>query len=177
VYRTYRLFIDYEKEEYWLNQMAAKGYNLINYFLGLYTFDIEQPGKYIYRIELLDSLPFASSSIRYITFLKEMGIEHISSHFRWVYFRKLATEGPFDIYSDIDSRILHYSRIVKLYGIVGLSNLVISISNFSLWLSEASTLNLKLAPLNLLASFILIFGANSCIKKIRRLKKERQLRE
>ena len=124
---VWKLYMNYEKEEAWLNTMSAKGLAFTDYFLFRYTFEDSEPGEYIYRIELLENLPGHPESRKYLNFMAENGIEQISSWNRWVYFRKRAADGPFDIYSDIDSRIAHYKRIATLFFIVMIIEISLSI--------------------------------------------------
>ena len=48
----FRLYFDKDKETVWLNELAAKGYALISFFAGFYTFEKTEPGEYIYQIDL-----------------------------------------------------------------------------------------------------------------------------
>lgn len=107
----------YEREEKWLNEMSSKGMQLV-YADGLrYAFEEGTPGEYIYRLELLEHLPSNAESIAYLRFLEETGVEHVASFMRWVYLRKKASDGPFDIYSDIDSRMKHNRRIIGIANV------------------------------------------------------------
>ena len=110
-----KIFWDYEKEENWLNEMSAKGLALVDYFLIRYVFSDSAPGEYIYRIELLKERGSRPESKKYIAFMEESGAEHIASYMWWAYFRRRASEGRFDIYSDIDSKIAYYKRIRNFY--------------------------------------------------------------
>ena len=108
--------------------------------------------------------------------MEDNGVEYVTSYMRWVYFRKKAADGIFDIYSDIDSRIGHYKRVIALWIplcclelAIGLSNLVIGLPN---------------SPVNLGAAILLfVIGAifaYQCIKlgrKLGELQREKQLRE
>lgn len=108
----------FEKEEKWLNEMSAKGMQLTDVGFCRYCFTKGNPGEYIYRLELLNHMPHHAESINYISFLEETGIEHIGSLLRWVYFRKKAGAGPFEIYSDTPSKINHYRRILFIANIL-----------------------------------------------------------
>ena len=57
----------------------------------------------------------SAERVAYIKFLEENGVEYVASYMWWVFFRKKSSEGPFDIYSDIESRIKHYKRINILW--------------------------------------------------------------
>src|SRR5690554_1243643 len=84
---VWKWFMNFEKEEKWINEMAAQGLHLIHYSFTKYVFAEGEPGKYIYRIELLENIPSHPESMAYIRFLEDAGIEHVATHFRWVYFR------------------------------------------------------------------------------------------
>lgn len=120
----------FEKEEQWLNQMAAKGMILTDVGFCKYVFEEGTPGEYIYRLELLNNLPSHVESIAYISFLEDMGIEHVGSYLRWVYFRRKASEGNFDLFSDIDSRIVHYKRITTLSSVLTLVLAILAVVYF-----------------------------------------------
>jgi hypothetical protein len=96
----------YEQEEKWLNQMSAKGLQLVSVGFCKYVFEDGAPGEYNYRLELLENLPSHPESIAYIRFLEEAGIEQIGTYFRWVYFRRKATDGAFDLYWNHASNII-----------------------------------------------------------------------
>ena len=170
-----KAYWDYENEEMWLNEMSAKGLALIDYTWCRYVFADCEPGEYIYRIELLEYLPSHALSRSYINFVEETGVEHISSYMRWVYFRRKASDGPFDIYSDIDSKIRHYRRILCLLAPIGLVN-------FSAGLNGAINFN-RIIPMTFLSclNFVVVcllgVVCAKYIGKTRKLQKEKQLRE
>lgn len=129
MYNYRRVFFDYEKEEQWLNDMSKRGLEFVSYSLFKYTFVDSQPGKYIYRIELLDQFPSTTKSRDYIEFCQGLGIDHVGSHGRWVFFKKLASQGPFQIFSDSDSIKKHYRTIGTLYAVVGFINVLAILIN------------------------------------------------
>ena len=47
--------------------------------------------------------------------MEEMGIEVVSKWNQWVYLRRKAAEGTFEMYTDVDSKIEQYKRIKKLF--------------------------------------------------------------
>lgn len=121
----------YEKEEKWLNEMSAKGMQLVDVSFGIrYVFEEGMNGEYIYRLELLENLPSNVESIAYLRFLEETGVEHIASYLRWVYLRKKASDGDFEIYSDNDSKIKHYKRICTFANVISILELVMAIICF-----------------------------------------------
>ena len=179
-YKVYKLFINFEKEEKWLNTMAAKGLNFVDYKFSRYTFEKGIPGEYSYRLELLPQVPSHPESLAYLEFMEEAGVESVSSYSRWVYFRKLTKDGPFDIYSDFDSKIKHYTRIAIFTGVIALINLIIVLANTFLafyhnlfWESP----NLYISTLNLAIVVLLTRMFISYICKIRSWKQGKQLHE
>jgi hypothetical protein len=111
---VYRLYSDYEKEERWLNEMAGQGWHLVSFRLGAYRFEQGEPGGWIYRIELLPADRGSSASQEYLSLLMDAGAETVSTHGRWVYLRRPAAMGPFELFSDLESRIGHYRRVLRL---------------------------------------------------------------
>ena len=183
-YVMWKAFIDYEKEEKWLNGLAAKGLALQDFFMFRYTFTDCEPGEYIYRLELLDYLPATAESQKYLAFMAENGVEHITSWVRWVYFRKRAADGPFDIYSDIDSRITHYRRICTLWlpflifeFVIGLMNLSQGLDYILKGQPNAGSYNFVIGVLLILLGAAIFIAWNRTRLKMNRLRQEKQLRE
>ena len=120
---------EYEKEEKWLNEMAAKGLALVDYTFCRYSFEPCEPGEYSFKIQLLEHNPNHPESEQYIRFMEETGAEQVASYLNWVYFRKKTADGPFDLYSDNDSRIKHLKRIIALILPISGANLCIGFAN------------------------------------------------
>lgn len=167
---------DFKKEEKWLNNMSARGMQLVGVGICKYTFEEGTSGEHSYRIELLEQLPTHPESASYIRFLEETGIDYIGSYMRWVYLRRKSNEGEFDLFSDIDSRIKHLKRILTLL----LCLVPLEIISLGLNISAAimgSTVNLVFAGLFALILVLLSIGTFKLSKKIRKLKKESIIRE
>lgn len=166
----WRVFINFEKEEQWLNKMATEGLNLISFKFGRYTFTEGPPGEYIYRIELLKGAPEDEQIRDYLAFMEDYGVECIDTSMNWAYFRKKAADGPFEIYSDSESKIGHYKRVAYLLGTIGVLNLVIALFNVTL-----SQFNIYLSFVGFLIFVIFTPIFISYLRKINELKKERAL--
>ena len=179
-YVVRKAFLDYEKEEKWLNKMAAKGMNMDNYSWRKYTFAQGEPGEYIYRIELLNNLATNAESVAYLKFMEENGVEHVSSYMRWVYLRKKASEGPFEIYTDIESKIKYYKMVNSFWITLALAEIGIGVSNISIGASNLSSVtgaglinvNFFGGLLCTLLGILFIFASRPLRKKIRKLKKD-----
>lgn len=85
---------------------------------------------------------------------------------RWGYFRKKTTDGPFELFSDIESRIKHLNGIIALLGIVAAVDSYIGIYNLWVGIAAASPFNIFSASTILALVALLIFGiVKLCIKK------------
>lgn len=167
--RVIRFFTNFEQEERWLNEMAAQGWHCESYVFGRYTFAAGKPGEYIYRLQLLEQPVNHPDSADYIEFLREAGVEVVASCFRWVYLRKKAAEGPFELFSDRSSRIDHYKKIIAMLLPLTAANLAFALDLLSEW---------RLRPLfNLLAGTALAVPVLGYYKRIRQLEREGQVRE
>jgi hypothetical protein len=107
-------FNDVEKEEAWLNEMASNGLNfVVPGKLGSppYRFEKGTPGEWIYREEFLPTFASWKAGRRYLEFMAESGVDIVFASGWIAYFRKRAADGPFEVFSDLDSRIAHFRRI------------------------------------------------------------------
>lgn len=111
----------FEEEERWLNTMALEGWVLDRVGFFGYEFLRCEPGEYTVRLEMHDH------DEAYLSFMAETGAEYVGRIVKWVYFRKKAELGAFDIFSDLDSRLNHLKRIGTMLRGVGLAVLVIGL--------------------------------------------------
>ena len=165
---------EFDKEERWLNEMAAKGLALVGVGFCRYAFEACIPGEYQVRLELLENQLQHAESRQYIRFLEETGVEQVGNYFRWVYFRKKTADGPFDLYSDLDSRIKHLKRIIALVLPISGANLCIGFGNLTSYFAHGYSLSL-VCLLNIAIGVLGCFGSWKLIKKRKRLKAEAQI--
>ena len=114
---------DFDKEERWLNEMALEGWVLDGVGWCTYHFKKCEPGEYTVRLEM------RPSDDAYLSFMEDTGAEYVGRMMMWIYFRKKAADGAFDLFSDIDSKIAHLDRIGKMLAVIGGLNLVCAIMN------------------------------------------------
>ena len=171
-------YYDYEREEKWLNEMAARGLAMTRYTWCRYEFEETPPGEYVYRIEMLKEHAGHPESRRYIEFTEETGAECVATYLRWVYFRKKAALGPFELYSDNESRITHYRRVRGFWLLMLFIECGLAANTFRMVFDRPLS-TLKLAFLSLLLIFIVIFAFLSVrlTLKIGRLKREGRVTE
>lgn len=154
---------DFEKEEQWLNAMAQSGWVLDRLGFCTYHFVSCEAGEYTVRLEMREH------DEDYIRFMEETGAEYVGRMVKWIFFRKKAELGEFDIFSDIDSRIEHLNKIGQLLLLVCVANVLIGMGNV------ASPVNMSW--LNLLCAAFLSYGLGRIHGKKEALEKERLLRE
>ncbi len=112
----FRMFFDKNKEIAWMNEMAEKGYALKKFFAGICVFEECMPGEWEYQIDIGKSL--FSSLDDYKAFMKEQEIEVVFQWGVWIILRKKKSENKFELYTDLDSTIDFYSRILRMFKIV-----------------------------------------------------------
>ena len=154
---------EFDKEEDWLNEMAMNGWVLDRVGFCSYDFVKCEPGEYTVREEM------HAFDETYVSFMEETGAEYIGRVFAWSYFRKKTADGPFDLFSDIDSRIGHLDKICKVLTIVGGANLAIGLMN--------SFSPSRLGWINLLCATLLMYSLGRIHGKKEALEKERLLHE
>jgi len=159
---VHKLFFvwDYEREEEWLNRMAAEGWALSGVGLCTYHFQECEPGEYTIRLEM------HGPDQSYLDFLAETGVKYVGRCFQWIFLKKPAAEGPFDLFSDVDSRIAHISRIDRSLLFIGLANLLLGLVNFN-----------SLGWLNLLVANLLMYAYGRIHGSLVSLRRERMLHE
>ena len=167
---------EFDKEEKWLNEMAAKGLTLVSMHFIKYMFEETDPGEYQIRIELFDKKPTHPESEQYIRFVEETGAEQVASWIDWVYFRKKTADGPFELFSDNASRIRMLNRVQTLLGTLGGMCLAAGFYNIMLYFLWKNPVNL-VGFIPLVMCVLLGFGFGRIRKTKQRLQKETQIFE
>ncbi|MCL2106752.1 MAG: DUF2812 domain-containing protein [Oscillospiraceae bacterium] len=117
-----KAFADVQKEETWINEQCAEGWALVKIGVGGLKFMFEpcQPGEYIYRTEIVTLS--GQKKKDYFGFSENAGVELITNQW-WnmglTYFRKKASDGPFELYSDVDGKIRQHGPLRNLYLFAG----------------------------------------------------------
>ncbi|MGN7298583.1 DUF2812 domain-containing protein [Ferdinandcohnia sp. SAFN-114] len=129
--RKLKLFLNFEKEETWLSEMATKGYEFVGKSF-TYQFRPTEPENVNIRI---DYRKFKSKEdfIDYITLFEDCGWKHIAGtkSSGTQYFKKVSESADVDIFSDSDSRAFRYKRLSKMYLSLAICYLPILIALFN----------------------------------------------
>lgn len=118
----FRFYFDKDEETAWLNQMSADGWAMTGFFAGFFNFEKCDKGKWNYQVDFGDRA-FAVSD-EYREFMEDTGAEIVQTWGYWVFLRRLASLGKFELYTDIDSCIEHYKKILKMFQTVTILELV-----------------------------------------------------
>ena len=153
---------DFEKEEEWLNDMTMSGWVLEKVGFATYDFVRCEPGEYIIHLQMFDT------DTDYMQFMNQINAEYIDHFVKWVYFRRKAEYGIFEINSNLDSRIAHLNRIGQTLSAIGGANILIGVVNSS---------HSHLSILNLLVGCVLMYGLGRIHGKKEELEHERMLHE
>ena len=173
------LFIwDWEEEERWLNEMSAQGWHFVKYaFPFRYTFEQGEPGAYQYRLQALNDRLGTKDTQDYLAFLHDLDIEFVDSYFFWVYLRKANDGKPFELFSDVESKIRHMRR----FALIPLLCLIVLCVNL-MWgapilLEHGGFFGFLLVGIEMVLAVFMVYGLTRMMTKYHSLEKQRQLRE
>lgn len=174
----FRLMLDKEKETAWLNELAGQGYALRGFFAGFYSFEACEPGEYVYQIDITPGMFRVDDDYR--EFMLETGVEIVCLWGMWVILRKRAAEGPFELYTDVESSIEHFEKIRKMFKRVAVIEAMLLVLNlFSTWegsiLGAAGSLLLSLVVVALARQIMRINAVLSELKERIGLDGERRM--
>lgn len=111
----FRLYFNKDKETEFLNEMSRKGWAMTGFAAGFYSFDRCRPGEYCYQVDIGGGLFKVSNNYR--EFMRDMNVEIVCLWGPWVVLRKKAEEGPFVLYTDVESNIEQYSKIKRMFNV------------------------------------------------------------
>ena len=157
----FKLYFDNEKEAEWLNEMSAKGYALTDYWWGFYSFEKCLPGEYVYQLDIVDG--FFNVDDDYRQFMEDIGVELVCMWGSWVILRKKAADGPFQMYTDAESSIEHYSKIKLVFKVATILEI------FCMIIMLLRAINGSLASLSL--SFVMMALAAVMIRQVMHVNK------
>ena len=167
---VYKLFWawQFEQEEQWLKQCSSKGMQLCDVGFLRYTFELDNPEVYNFKLELLNYWPTQAESEAYIRFVEETGAEMVGSIMRWVYFRKAKRLGSFDLFSDNESKIKHLNRVLALFIPLFVLELTAGFTNVMM----PRAMNRMVGVLALSVGALIGYGIYKILSKRSQLKKE-----
>ena len=168
---------EFEEEEKWLADMAAQGKALVSARYATYEFEDSAPGEYAVRLEMLAHAPDSTEGRQYIAFVESTGAEYVGRVMRWVYFRKKAADGPFELHGDNATRMKHLKRIIALLRPLAVVNVGLAGYNLCVGIGLTSPMNVVCSMLSVAVAVLLGVGMVKLNDKKLRLEKESQLYE
>ena len=178
--------IDPERIEEQANRMAKEGWILEKFGSLLSTYRRGRAGEYEYRVQVKEA---GMDRLTYVAELAEFGIEEVGGVGDLLVLRKKSDGTPFELYSDLDSRIAQQKKAVRylrggliasfFWGSMMLMNVLTTLMNANVIgryadvaaidFSTARVLMLVAASLLLL---VCIVGLVDCPIGLRRAKKK-----
>ena len=168
---------EFDKEEQWLNDMAALGKTLVSARYATYEFEDSAPGEYAVRLEMLEHKPDSPEGQEYIVFVESTGAEYVGCVMKWLYFRKKVADGPFELHGDNATRIKHLTGIIRLLKPLGIFNAGCGVYNLYIGIAWGSPVNVVCAGLSAAVAVLLWKGLTKLNEKKKQLEKEAQLFE
>lgn len=150
---TVNWFVDFDKEEKWLNEMAGKGWALKSTNGVLYRFNQCRPGEFIYQIDFNEKKSGTEAG-DYVAFRSSCGDRFVYKCKSKIYWAREQASGPFESDDNIAAKLrltnkafqFHLNSFIGLTIIAAVSFLVLMpmgrhlpVSDFSYWLTEFST--------------------------------------
>lgn len=112
-----KCFIDRDKEERYLNEMARKGMafcslSCFNAYIpiGIYHFEKCEPNEYVYRLDIRNCTEDKVNSSE--TAARDAEIESVVRKKNWEYLRR---KGYFELYPDKSEQIAFYRKVQGTY--------------------------------------------------------------
>ena len=117
-----------EDEEDWLRKMSNEGWHLAGIgFPTIYSFESGEARDYVYRLDYRSHWRMDKEDYRQL--YRDAGWEYVEEMAGWHYFRQQAQPGEeLEIYTDAESKIEKYQRLLAFLGILILP-LAISLIN------------------------------------------------
>ncbi len=114
----FMMTFDKDKEARWLTEKANEGWAMKSFCAGFYSFEECEKGKYQYQVDFCDKI--LSVSKDYKEFMAENDVEIVQQWGFWVILRKETSKGEFQLYTDVDSQIGQYTKILRMFKVVTL---------------------------------------------------------
>ncbi|MBG6238521.1 hypothetical protein IWX78_001493 [Mycetocola sp. CAN_C7] len=131
--RIFKMFVDFDKEEAWLNEMAGRG-QLVTRAGLLYTFAPIPPGSAVIRVDHQPSMK-AEDFDDYRSLFADAGWQHLAGTRGGgeQYFASFSGEPNVDIFSENGSKAQRYRRAIATTSALLLPLFTITVALWSVW--------------------------------------------
>lgn len=154
----FRLYYNKDKACAWLDEMAGKGYRLVRFAGGFWTFEPCTPGAYSYHIDFA-TRPFRVSE-DYRQLMEDMGFQIISVWGPWVFLETAGETKLTALYTDSASFAEQRTKMRRFFAVMCAVMFVLSALMFVLTtdvLNESALLMTGIATGTVAGIFCLIF--------------------
>ena len=150
---TINWFVDFDKEEKWLNKMARKGLAFRGAFGIFYRFGQCKPGEFIYQIDFDEKKPKEGVG-DYVAFRSSCGDQFVQQRKSKIYWRRETASGPFEAENNVAAKLrltnkafnFHLNSFIGLTLIAAIAFLLLvplgrylPESAFTKWLADFGT--------------------------------------
>ena len=97
-------FVDFDKEEKWLNDMSRKGWAFWHTNGVIYRFKKCEPGEFIYQIDF-DEEKSKNGVGDYVAFRTSCGDQFVHQWKRKIYWRRETASGPFEAENNVAAKL------------------------------------------------------------------------
>ena len=175
---TFRInwFVDFDKEEQWLNKLSSQGLCFWHTNGLLYRFKECKPGEFTFQIDFDEKK--SSSNEDYVVFRSGCGDQFVHQYKEKIYWKRAASEGPFESEDNVQAKLRMTNKAYNFHvkHLLGLT-LIMAFGAFicfplgqfilpeSLLATQVATFGLGLAGGILLAECILLVPAINKLRK------------
>lgn len=105
--RTFKInwFLDFDKEELWLNEMSRKGWAFWHTDGVIYRFKQCEPGEYIYQIDFDEKKKAQEGVGDYVAFRCSCGDQFVHQWKNKIYWKRETASGPFEGENNIAAKL------------------------------------------------------------------------
>ena len=169
-------FVDFDKEEEWLNNMSADGWCLWHTNGVIYRFKEAMPGEFIFQIDFDEKT--SSTDEDYVAFRASCGDKFVHQWKNKIYWKRLASEGPFESEDNVQAKLRMTNKAYNhhIQSLIGLT-LIMAFGCFfcvplgqyllpeSIWADQISVFGLGLASGILFAECVILIPAINKLRK------------
>lgn len=114
-------FIDFDKEEKWLNEMSRQGWCLWHTNGYVYRFKKSEPGEYLFQIDF-DEDYINKSNEDYVNFRSSCGDIFVHEWDSKIYWKRKASDGPFENGDNVAAklRLAHKAFTLQFNNLTGM---------------------------------------------------------
>ena len=175
-FRSYTAW-QYQEEVDWMNKMAAEGWALERTNGFVHHFSRCEPGAWIIRLDRPSFKMSSPEGQEYLAMLHDFGAEWVGGVNGWIYLRRRADQGDFELYSDLAGKehLLLRARSQMLFvlalALVGwLGSLLLAICSSESFMAVYPVIYLSIP-------IAVVHGLTRLNRQLKAVRQERQLHE